>query len=283
MPTLRRRRLIRILSLLPLFLASTRLHAQENIPDPRPPAPQLLPVPTPDRPDLGESARKVIQLTNKVRGEHQQSALAINQTLEEAALGLAQFMAETGKFSHEADERTPTQRAEAEGYEPCLVAENIARVIRSEALGTAELAESFVESWIGSPEHRNNLLDAAATEIGVGIARSEENGQFFAVQLFGRPRSAMIGFSIVNRTDAEVSYTLGEATLSLAPNVTRTHGECRPQTLTFDSPAEQEPKAAPPTFQPESGQRFLIDRVGEELRVTVERQEPAKVEPTIPE
>ena len=44
------------------------------------------------------------------------------------------------------------------------------------------------------------MLDADATETGISVARSEHTGYYYAVQMFGRPKSDAIEFQISNRS-----------------------------------------------------------------------------------
>jgi hypothetical protein len=143
-------------------------------------------------------------------------------------------MAKAGKLGHAVDGRRPAERAQAQGYEPCIVAENVGFQYRSSGYDAATLAAELVEGWKNSPGHRENMEDAAVTEIGVGIAQ-DAKGRYFGVQLFGRPKRDAIRFSVQNDAGREVAYRAGEA-LSLPPGATRTHMVCRPVTLAIESP-----------------------------------------------
>ena len=57
--------------------------------------------------------------------------------------------AKTGKFAHEADGREPSERAEAQGYRYCLVAENLALNLDSRGFETRQLAGDAVEGLEG--------------------------------------------------------------------------------------------------------------------------------------
>jgi uncharacterized protein YkwD len=59
--------------------------------------------------------------------------------------------AKSGKFGHEADGRQPGQRAEAQGYRYCTVAENLALNLDSRGFETKELARKAVEGWKARP------------------------------------------------------------------------------------------------------------------------------------
>ena len=181
-----------------------------------------------------------------------------NAQLEAAAQDFARFMARTGKYGHTADGRRPPQRAAAPGYDYCLVAENIAYRYRSSGYDSgAKLAAELVEGWKNSPEHRHNMLLPAATETGVGVAQGQ-HGPYFAVQMFGRPKSAAIRFSVENRSGETVQYSAGGRSYTLAPRVTRTHTVCRRPELSIGAPGSKEKY----TTRPTDGARYTVTQSG---------------------
>jgi hypothetical protein len=168
----------------------------------------------------------------------------VQAELEATALEFARFMAKTGKYGHTADGRQPSERAAAQGYDYCIVSENLAYQYRSDGYDSAaELAERFVEGWKESPEHRKNMLDGAVTQTGVGVAR-DESGRYFAVQMFGRPKSAAIRFEVRNRSGGKVAYRAGERRFTLGPRISRTHMVCRPVELSIQRPGPGKPFSA---------------------------------------
>jgi uncharacterized protein YkwD len=182
--------------------------------------------------DTGAAAA-VIEQVNALRARNGLPTLVADPALARAAEDFAQYMARTGRYGHEADGRTPAERAQAQGYAYCTMAENIGWIDRAEPLVPAALGRAFYEGWQGSPPHRHNMLDADVVDTGVGIARRTANGRWYAVQLFGRPRAAEVVFSITDAGAAPVSYRLGERTFTLQPRATRTHRQCHPATLTL--------------------------------------------------
>ena len=148
---------------------------------------------------------------------------------------MREYLAKTGKFAHEADGRQPAQRAEAQGYRYCLVAENLAMNLDSRGFETRALARDAVEGWKNSPGHRANMLQPTVTEIGVAVARApDRDPKFISVQLFGRPEALKVEFRIENRAGAEVRYALGEETHTLPARAIVTHTSCDPEQLTFE-------------------------------------------------
>ena len=138
------------------------------------------------------------------------------------------------------------------GYSYCLVAENLALNLDSRGFESRKLALDVVKGWKGSPGHRRNLLQAGATEIGVAVARApDRHPKYVSVQLFGRPDSLKVTFTIENRSGASVRYRLGADTQDLAPRTTATHGHCGTEPLSFETPA-------PARFDARDGDRFLL-------------------------
>jgi uncharacterized protein YkwD len=191
--------------------------------------------------DRAAAVEQIVEKSNRFRREHDRATVTVENELAATAQEFAEYMARTDRYGHQADGRTPAERVLAHEYEFCLVAENIAMRYNSAGYETDALADGLVKGWIDSPEHRKNMLDPDVIEIGVGLAMSEKSGRYYAVQMFGRPKSAVIEVAISNRTRIEVEYQLGEQEFSLPAQVMRTHGRCRPPRLTLQFP-EQEPQ-----------------------------------------
>src|SRR3954449_6545909 len=73
------------------------------------------------------------------------------------------------------------------------------------------------------------------------------------MQMFGRPKSKAIQFSITNSSDATVKYTIGERTFELGPHYIRTHTRCRPAAVKFRLPGDKSK-----TIEPASGDRLVV-------------------------
>src|SRR5262245_9437035 len=124
-----------------------------------------------------------------------------------------------------------------------------------------------------SRTHRDTLLDPDVTETGVGVARNEKTGRYYAVQLFGRPKSQAIVLQIENRTGAPVVYEVGERKLIIQPQSTRTHWQCRSTNVKFWYPAaaadEEEPMK---TEHISAGTRLVVTlSPAQELVITRQR------------
>jgi uncharacterized protein YkwD len=196
----------------------------------------------------------IISRTNAFRQEEGHQPVEANPQLMATAQDFANFMARTGKYGHTADGHSPATRAQQHDYDACLIAENIAYQYSSTGFASEQLAQGFFQGWQHSPGHRKNMLNPAVTETGVAVAQSEQTGYYYAVQLFGRPQSQRLEFQITNHSTTEIPYAIGDRTLPLPPQYTRTHQRCRPVTLTFQWPDKQEST----TVEPQHGARYVI-------------------------
>jgi uncharacterized protein YkwD len=215
-------------------------------------------------PDLDQAARLIIEQTNGFRRDEKRLPLKTSPPLEATARDFAAFMARTDKYAHDADGNHPEDRVKQHGYEYCIVAENIAYEFNSGGFETAELARKLMEGWKNSPGHRKNLLHPDLMELGVALAHSEHSGKYYAVQVFGRPKSAEITFQIVNNSGAKISYKLDGESEILEPRLRRTLQVCSPLTLSFPATAEG---GLPQSFRPAKGDQFLVTQKNGKLSV----------------
>jgi uncharacterized protein YkwD len=134
------------------------------------------------RPTISEH---IVTQTNLRRQQRGLAALTTNRQLTAAAQGLADHMAATGSFGHQADGRTVSQRVELQQYRWTFVAENI--VFHSDCGQPPDAtARLLMQQWLNSPGHLQNILSTQASQIGVGTARAG-NGSVYAVQVFATP------------------------------------------------------------------------------------------------
>jgi len=139
-------------------------------------------------PDAAQVANLVVEGTNRFRHDNGLAPLAPERRLDHAAREFAAYMAQADRLDHAADGREPWGRARAQGYDYCLVAENIAYQYDSRGFATARLARELVSGWEHSPGHRKNMLERDAVDTAAAVARSARTGRYYAVQMFGRPR-----------------------------------------------------------------------------------------------
>lgn len=128
-------------------------------------------------------ASVLIDGTNQYRAEAGIPPLSENPLLAEAARAKAEDMAERGYFSHEGpDGRPPWVWIQETGYDYAFAGENL-------AVNFVD-SEDVISAWIESDGHRDNLLGAQFTEIGIGTASGRYDGReaIFVVQFFGTPR-----------------------------------------------------------------------------------------------
>jgi uncharacterized protein YkwD len=203
-------------------------------------------------PDVSAAARLIVEKTNVFRAEQSRHPVEVDAKLAATAQYFADDLARTEKLAHDADGNRPADRARQHGYVMCLIDENIADEYNSEGFTTAELADKFVAGWKQSPGHRKNMLDPDVTDTGVAVAQSK-SGTYYAVQMFGRPRSQSIRFQIVNRTDSTITYALDQNTFTLPAQTTRRHEQCRPAELVF-----HEGTGEPITLRPKNGETLAV-------------------------
>jgi uncharacterized protein YkwD len=206
----------------------------------------------------------IFRESNAFRAANDLGPLQINPELTEAARYFARFMARTQQYGHRADGNLPSERAEKFGYEYCFVAENIAYQYDPVSSANNTLATRFLDGWKESSGHRENLLAPLATETGIAIAPGQEAGRWYAVHMFGRPKSAIISFRIANRSDALVKYTAGTREFELPPDHVRTHEGCREVDLDFNFAGSD---GDGDTFKAVDGAEYVVERSARGLAV----------------
>lgn len=132
-------------------------------PPPVPPGPPPVP-PTPPQPPKppGDYAAELLALHNLERSKKGVMPLAMNNKLNLAAQGHAQWMADNRKMSHDQNGQPFTSRLKAAGYNYQTAGENIAM---GQPTPTA-----VVQAWMNSPGHRANILRAEFRDVGFGLA-----------------------------------------------------------------------------------------------------------------
>jgi len=138
---------------------------------------------------------------DSVREELGLTPLVNDSILYVAADYHAEFMLETGKFSHFEKDRpiteTPQLRAQYFGAVGYLVGENIIKSFLGKRLENkqgrkytnrtyADMAFDFVDGWVHSPPHYENIKTASYQLTGVAISVDPEKKRVYAVQKFAR-------------------------------------------------------------------------------------------------
>jgi uncharacterized protein YkwD len=209
---------------------------------------------------------RVLALVNQFRSAHSLAPLKTEQRLDEAARHFASYLATAGKLGHEADGTTAAARASQHGYDYCVLAENLAYEYHSGGFSVERLAQNLVEGWKNSPSHRANMLERDVTQTGLNIVRTRKNGEFYAVQMFGRPASAKVKFRVENRARSTIRYAYNNRSFSLGPLQMRSHESCVAGNLKIDSPGPRQDT----TLQPRDGTRYTIVDAGRNALSVVE-------------
>ncbi len=187
-----------------------------------------------DIPDLARTEAAIVEHTNVFRASEGLGPVRRNPQLDRAAKDFARYLARSGKFAHEADGRTPADRARTAGYWYCNIAENLALNLDSRGFTVEKLSQDTMEGWKASPGHRRNLMLPGVTEIGVGIAKAPTGApKFLSVQLLGRPKSLAFEFTITNRSASAAAYAFAGKEHEIAPRSIVTHTACEPARLVF--------------------------------------------------
>lgn len=127
-----------------------------------------------------------IQSTNIARTKNGLTSLSENTQLNSAATLKLRDMFEKQYFAHVSPQGNgPSYFVEQAGYTYVMIGENL-------ALGNFENDQELVEAWMGSPGHRENILNPRYQEIGIAVGQGIFEGErtWLAVQVFGLPSSA---------------------------------------------------------------------------------------------
>lgn len=108
-------------------------------------------------------AQEILRLVNVERRRVNARPLVLNDKLTAAAQRHAQDMATSRRMSHTgSDGSTMRSRIDATQYNWSTIGENV-------AMGQPTAA-AVMAAWMNSPGHRQNILNPAFTELGVGYA-----------------------------------------------------------------------------------------------------------------
>jgi hypothetical protein len=146
-------------------------------------------------PAAASSAGDIVSYTNSARADHGVGRLSVASDLTQLAQQHASWMA-----SH----RTLQHTSDLGGTVCCWssVGENV---------GYGGSARQVFDAFMGSAEHRANILTGRYTQIGVGVARAS-NGYVYVDQIFRKPNG-----SAGSTTRASRSGTRAPLHLALAP------------------------------------------------------------------
>jgi uncharacterized protein YkwD len=135
--------------------------------DPAPAAPVAAEAPAPD---------DCVALTNNERANAGLAPVSANAALDYAARFHAQFQARRNTMTHTGSGGSdPGRRIANEGYSASTWGENV-------AYGYNSCSEVMV-GWMNSPGHRENILNPAFTEIGMGSAVARNGAVYWTMDL----------------------------------------------------------------------------------------------------
>ena len=126
--------------------------------------------------DVKALEQKVIELVNQQRAYNGLPALKANWEVSRVARYKSQDIIDKHYFAHQSPTfGSPFNMMENFGIRFSAAGENIAYGQRT--------PEEVMKSWMNSPGHRSNILNATYNQIGVGVAKSS-NGTFYWTQMF---------------------------------------------------------------------------------------------------
>lgn len=126
------------------------------------------------------TSQQLLLLTNQFRQQNGLPPLQLNQNLSEAALNKANNMFSEDYWAHDSpDGKTPWDFIKAAGYNYVYAGENLARGFTT--------AQSVVDAWMASPEHRANMLSPNYTNVGYAVETGKLTGEdtVLVVEMFG--------------------------------------------------------------------------------------------------
>ncbi len=122
----------------------------------------------------------IIEETNNERAAYGLSILSANSQLTAAAYAKAQDIFEYQYWSHYGPEgQTPWDFILSSGYDYVYAGENLAKGFSS--------SEALMSAWMASKSHRENIINANYSDIGVAVVSGDLQGSnvILVVQMFG--------------------------------------------------------------------------------------------------
>jgi uncharacterized protein YkwD len=133
---------------------------------------------------LGDPAKvraAMLAQVNALRRKAGAPALSLNAELQEAAQAHAQDMLDRGYFAHKSpSDTTVRERSRKAGYDWRTIGENLAEGQMS--------VDEVVTTWMNSKGHRENILNPAFRDLGIGLVMGKgRDGEYRViwVQNFG--------------------------------------------------------------------------------------------------
>jgi len=146
---------------------------------------------SPAEPQTVEASAEELALfeaVNEYRQKQGRKPLAVQPELCDACQVLADGIARTGMFSHNAVGGSPGARARTAGYEGAIY-ENIYYRGQFAEQDSEKLAGRTLQSWINSPGHQANLLNGQVEDCGIAIVTNEQSKRTYVVMKYGKRKA----------------------------------------------------------------------------------------------
>jgi uncharacterized protein YkwD len=161
----------------------------------RPPQPPPPPSPPPPVPDPTAAVMVMLRQHNEARTVRGARALALDGRCSLAAQRHADWMAQNRDLDH-------TERPDTPGYDAVTFADRLRDAgylfgSAGENVSAGQASpEEVLRAWLGSPPHRQNILDPAYWHAGFGLAR-DEYGSLYWCAVYAAPLPRLIRRAVV--------------------------------------------------------------------------------------
>ncbi len=143
------------------------------------------------------TSQQLLDDTNSERTKQSLAPLQNNEVLATAAFMKAQDMFKNQYWAHTSPEgATPWQWFSEAGYNYAYAGENLAKNFKT--------AGATVTAWMGSPTHRENILNAKYSEVGFAVADGVLDGKHakIIVALYAQPSAPVVAGAATPQTVA---------------------------------------------------------------------------------
>lgn len=158
---------------------------------------------------------EVVTGTNSERTRAGLPTLSYSEKLADAARRKAANMIEEDYWAHNSPSgKTPWVWFKSAGYSYLYAGENLAKDFGS--------TDRMVAAWMASPTHRDNIVNAKYTEIGVAVVPGTLQGKdtMLVVQLFGTPSTGSVAPASTDNRTTQATTVQKVATKEVEPVAT---------------------------------------------------------------
>ncbi len=128
--------------------------------------------------DVSEDEQKLLDLVNKARKDAGVEPLSFDESLLKVARLKADDMADNRYFSHQ----SPTYGSP---FDMMRQFDNSFKTAGENIAGNKTVEGAF-KAWMGSNDHKKNILNGSFSITGIGVASSETYGKILVQQFIGR-------------------------------------------------------------------------------------------------